>query len=187
VYLRNISTYPENYPIRQKSQPKHVPPIKKNDNEELRREKSPLEQTEIIYGSKPKSNKAKRCSTTNATGSSTIRRGNRNNDDISSASSGRSQRKGNNDKHRSLSTANKDDYPATKTRKPKHRTLSESTRQSVKLYADTSINQNQVDRLFAEQKNNSKLYKVPETNTTTAFDRVLNNYEKVENDIKGNI
>jgi len=95
-------------------------------------------------------------------------------------------RKGNNDKHRpTLSTANKDDYE-NKPRKAKHRTLSESTRQSFKLYADTSINQNQADRLYLEQKKNGKLYKVPESNTTTAFDRVLNNYEKVENDIKEN-
>jgi len=167
MYLRNISTYPENYPIRQKPQQKHVPPIKKNENEELKREKSPLEQT---YGTKPKMNRGKRCSTSNTNNSS-----------------GKNLRKCNNEKNRSISTANKDDNTENRTRKPKQRTLSESTRQSVKLYADTSVNQNQVDRLFAEQKNNAKLYKVPENNTSTAFDRVLNNYEKVESDIKEDV
>ncbi|ORX44355.1 hypothetical protein BCR36DRAFT_586212 [Piromyces finnis] len=185
MYLRNISTYPENYPIRQKTQQKHVPPIKKNDNEELKREKSPLEQTELIYGAKLKSTRPKRCSTTNATGTSTIRRGKHISGDTYNSSSGRNIRKCNNNEYRStLSTSNKEDYPTSRVRKPKHRTLSESTSQSVKLYADTSINQNQVDRLFAEHKRNNKLYKVPEDNTTTAFDRVLNNYEKVESFIK---
>jgi len=165
MYLRNISTYPENYPIRQKPQQKHVPPIKKNENEELKREKSPLEQT---YGIKPKMSRGKRCSTSNTNNTT-----------------GKNSRKSNSDKNRSISTANKDDNTENRTRKPKQRTLSESTRHSVKLYADTSVNQNQVDRLFAEQKNNAKLYKVPENNTSTAFDRVLNNYEKVESDIKG--
>jgi len=153
MYLRNISTYPENYPIRQKPQQKHVPPIKKNENEELKREKSPLEET---YGVKPKLRNGKRCPTSNANGVKNIRN-NRSN------------------------TTNKEE---NKPRKPKQRTLSEHARQSIKLYADTSINQNQVDRLFAEQKNNAKLYKIPENNTSTAFDRVLNNYEKVDSDIK---
>jgi len=180
VYLRNISTYPENYPIRKKSQPKHVPPIKKNENEELRREKSPLEKTEEIYCGKSKMNRNKR-NPYNSNGPST-------------ASTNKSQRKHHHhgDKNRSAqSPSNRDDNGNTdnttvRMKKPKHRTLSESTRQSVKLYADTSINQNQADRLYLEQKNNAK-YKVPETNTTTAFDQVLNNYEKVENDTKDDI
>ncbi|ORX64885.1 hypothetical protein BCR32DRAFT_250872 [Anaeromyces robustus] len=173
VYLRNISTYPENYPIRKKSQPKHVPPIKKNENEELRREKSPLEKTEEIYCGKSKMNRNKR-------------------NGPSTSSTSKSQKKHNSEKNRMVqSTANKENNDATeintnttvRVKKAKHRTLSESTRQSVKLYADTSINQNQADRLYLEQKNNTK-YKIPETNTTTAFDQVLNNYEKVENDTK---
>jgi len=177
VYLRNISTYPENYPIRQKSQQKHVPPIKKNENEELKREKSPLEQTEIIYGGgKQKLNRNKRCPTSNTTASTSTKKSNKS-----------SNKGNNNDKRRSnASTANKDDNANTRPRKPKHRTLSESTRQSVKLYADTSINQNQADRLYLEQKNNGK-YKVPENNTSTAFDRVLNNYEKIEGELKDDI
>jgi len=155
VYLRNISSYPENYPIRQKSQPRHVPPIKKNENEELKREKSPLEGTGINYsGGKLRGNR------TRTAGSCNVRKNNRLNDN--------SRVSGLNGKG---------------TKKSKYRTMSESTRQSYKL--DTSINQNQVDRLYLEQKKNGKLYRVPENDTTTAFDRVLNNYEKVDSDIKG--
>jgi len=156
VYLRNISSYPENYPIRQKSQPRHVPPIKKNENEELKREKSPLEGTEINYGGgKLRGNR------TRTAGSCTVRKNNRLNDNSRvSGSNGKGMKKS------------------------KYRTMSDSTRQSYKL--DTSINQNQVDRLYLEQKKNGKLYRVPENDTTTAFDRVLNNYEKVDSDIKDN-
>ncbi|ORY45792.1 hypothetical protein LY90DRAFT_671456 [Neocallimastix californiae] len=156
VYLRNISSYPENYPIRQKSQPRHVPPIKKNENEELKREKSPLEGTGINY-----SGGKLRGTRTRTAGSCNVRKNNRLNDN--------SRVSGLNGKG---------------TKKSKYRTMSESTRQSYKL--DTSINQNQVDRLYLEQKKNGKLYRVPENDTTTAFDRVLNNYEKVDSDIKDN-
>jgi len=178
MYLRNISTYPENYPIRQTSPQKHVPPIKKNDNEELRREKSPLELTEMIYGAKPRPIKTKRCPISNNTGNSVIKKGNNNHNEPSTANSSKHTKKNIIDKYNSpLADMSKDN---SKTRKPKQRTRSVSPN---KQYEDTSINQNQVDRLFAEQNKDSKLYNLPESNTT-AFDRVLNNFEKVENDIE---
>jgi hypothetical protein len=181
VYLRNISIYPENYPVRQKSKQKHVPPIKKNENEEIKREKSPLETTESIYSAGML--KANR---TRTTGTSGLRKKKQNDLIVpNSSSSGKGMKMKKNDKllTTTVSKTSKDDSETVRQRKPKQRTLSESTRQSFKLYGDNSVNQNQDDLLNLERKKDGKLNKVPE-NHTTSFDHVSETFENAKSDIK---
>jgi len=168
--------------VRQKSKQKHVPPIKKNENEEIKREKSPLETTESIYSAGML--KANR---TRTTGTSGLRKKKQNDLIVpNSSSSGKGMKMKKNDKllTTTVSKTSKDDSETVRQRKPKQRTLSESTRQSFKLYGDNSVNQNQDDLLNLERKKDGKLNKVPE-NHTTSFDHVSETFENAKSDIKG--